>query len=294
MSRLGATSRCLICGMPRSGTTLAAELLARHADVHVGPETHLLRLARLPRSGIFDRAAAEAALRRVADGSSSSVSPDWIRTVADRLPAVVPIGDLLFELASEGRTDQAVAGEKTPAHLEHAELLMRADAGVRAVVVVRDVRDVVRSLEGVPWSTAGPTEVGVRWGRYAGLALRLERSFAGRVSIVRFEDLVVDADRFRASMEELLDLSPQAWGPTGSPATFDPVTEPWKQRAVGALDRTRASAWRADPRPSDRTLERICGAWLERFGYPVDRGRWSSLAIEGVARRVYGLRRFRQ
>ena len=38
-------TRFMICGMPRSGTTLLAEQIARNPGFHVGPESHVLSIA---------------------------------------------------------------------------------------------------------------------------------------------------------------------------------------------------------------------------------------------------------
>lgn len=53
---MGSTEPIFLVGVPRSGTTMLAEMLSRHPSITCGPETHYFEyLAKVPRDISADR-----------------------------------------------------------------------------------------------------------------------------------------------------------------------------------------------------------------------------------------------
>lgn len=261
--------RFLICGMPRSGTTLLAEYLNRVPDVVVGPETHLLQgLA----PSWWERPMDETALARLLDDlidfPPSKVGSDQIERARTQLSTgIAPLDPVaaLFWLASAADPQSGVVGEKTPSHLVHAERALRLDQHLRVVVIIRDPRDVHRSLSAMPWNAGSGLVNGTRWRRYAQIALRLQHGWPDRVRIVRFEDFVDDAVGQTDELQRFLVGYVRPLGEARP--TFAVEDEPWKANAL--LDATPDAAlrWKTSPTAEDVRVAAYAGKVLSAFDY---------------------------
>ena len=166
--------------------------------------------------------------------------------------------------------------------------VMGRDERTVVIVVVRDPRDVVRSLHGVPWSRPGVVRVALRWLRYCRLTEELRSRYAERTLVVRFEDLVIDPDLVLADVWTFLGGRPGGEAaPAVVPRTFDPSREPWKAKATALPDPVRAHAWMASPNPSDLVIEGLCSHVLAHYSYEPHRLSWIA---RPVARSLGALR----
>lgn len=268
--------RFLVCGMPRSGTTLLAELLSATPGVVIGYETHVLRLAP---AALWDRPLTPEDVLSLCDRLEQSPSAPIPTSVLDaaiqRVQAGWPTPCTLVELAfwlSAPELDEAAAvGEKTPAHLMWAGRAMAADPELKVVALIRDPRDVHRSLREVPWNAGDPVENALRWRRYERESRRLLRMHPERVHLLRFEDLVRHPEEVLGQLRSFLWSDHLGAAPEASPppaaATFDPVREPWKRGAAAAPDPAVAERWHVDPSAEDRIVGALCGRALRRHGY---------------------------
>ena len=266
-------ARFLICGMPRSGTTLLAEELNRRFDVHIGPETHLVSLAgrdRDPLPDALDADAARALLDEIGATDHITVPAaalDAARARAESGDRAIALTELLMDVAAFGsNADVAAIGEKTPRHLVHAHRLLDLDPELVAIVIERDPRDVCRSLGAVPWSGDSFVASALRWSHYCRLTDTLAADHGERVVTIQFEALVADPETTLAPIAERVPLVTRG-GAAGAPSSFDAEREPWKRRATGSVDSSRASAWRDDPHWSDRAIEVLCAPWMRSRGY---------------------------
>ena len=264
--------RFLICGVPRSGTTLLAEMVNRLQGVLVGPETHLLSVAGSPVDRRLTSEQSLALLNRL-PGTRSQLSPKIIasaRSACSRGEAPDHLVDMLFWIVELHHPRRAVSavGEKTPRHLAHAREVLEADPSVRVVVVVRDPRDVARSLDKVDWNDSSPIERALRWRRYAAITAGLLADFPARVKIVRFEDLVCSPELVLAEVSWFLaGVSLVTSAASSQSPTFDVGAEPWKATALSAPDCSAAERWRSEPTATDRTVAVAAGRALADFGY---------------------------
>jgi len=255
--------------MPRSGTTLLAEYLNRVPGVSIGPETHFFPC--VPRSWWRRPLTASKLaqlLDRLASFPPSQLSVDQIERARARLctGAAVPADpvDALFCLVADDDSD-AIVGEKTPGHLLYAERALQMDHRVRVILIVRDPRDVHRSLSGVPWNTASPCANGSRWRHYAQVAMRLQRDWPDRVRTVRFEDFVAEPVDWTNDLQMFLTGRVQPLGDRRPTFVLD--DEPWKANALLDAQPDAALRWKQSPTPVDAQVAACAGPILGRFGY---------------------------
>ncbi|NBC16241.1 MAG: hypothetical protein GVY18_02870 [Bacteroidetes bacterium] len=283
------TGPVFIVGMPRSGTTLLSMMLTAHPDVAIAPETHFFshywrrthrppaeRVRRFLAGGVLDEMdLPEAARQRIAQTAEASPTPE------------AALGALLRAHAEQ--QGARVWGEKTPAHLEYADVIWQHFPEARLLALVRDPRDVTRSLQRVPWDRENVIHHARRWRTYAEDIARHERERPDRFAAVRYEDLLRQPEAVLRRVCRVLDVSfadaMLAYHEAGD-RTFDPAREPWKRNALRPPDPSRIGQWRQALAPGDVWLvERIAGAAMQQHGYPLARPRFTPRVAAQVAGR---------
>jgi len=188
-----------VLGAARSGTTLLRLMLNRHSRLAIPFESHFLRriFAELPADRPLDpREAAHMAEVVVTEKNFATwhLDPGQVRLRLRRL-APAPLAVLVdalyrMEIASSGKPRW---GDKTPLYYDCWQQLAGLFPGSKLVHIVRDGRDVSRSLEKVGWH--GPTEYhrARYWRRRVEKAQAAARELGpGRNLIIRYEDLVLE------------------------------------------------------------------------------------------------------
>jgi sulfotransferase family protein len=265
----------LIVGTPRSGTTLVQRLASELPGVRVPIETHFFAQFyperfrwRFPLRGndLREAIASYASMKNLREAALDPAR------VADRLGdrAAGPL-ELFDAVVRELAGEAATYGEKTPTHLPWARPLARAIPGLRVIGVVRDPRGVVASTLELPWGPKRPEGYAVvaeRW-RLDQRELARARGTLGRERflLLRYEDVVADADVARGRIAALLDVADEG---RSAPRAGDILLprESWKARATERVTDERVRAW--EQRLSDeqvRAIEAIAGTELLRFGY---------------------------
>jgi len=133
-----------VVGAPRSGTSLVQSILDAHPHI-VGPEWE---------SGLF------VALDLFFNGDLVKflqVRPKFPLTRSDLVEWARDGVARLFERLAEAAGKQRWS-EKTPAHVLHMKLIVEVFPGAQFIHIIRDGREVVRSLQNQPW-----TPNGIRW-----------------------------------------------------------------------------------------------------------------------------------
>jgi hypothetical protein len=262
----GSARVLLVVGSARSGTTFTASRVVAHTGAVGLPETHYWRsiigrrpdlLVGRPSTSRWSRALTAAERRGpFLDGGFSPAE------LAHRLPAggssAVEVWRLLLSVGN-------LVVENTPRHLSWLPSLLDLP-GHRALVVVRDPRAVVASLQQVDFSRSSDAAVlAARWNRDVALAERVQRRHGPElVQIVRYEDVVTGGEPANA----LGSLGIPAGG-GGDPSGLLGRNEPWKQGAAGPADPARVDAWRDELEPDAVGLvEALCAASMARHGYP--------------------------
>ena len=191
-----------IIGCPRSGTTLLRAMLASHSEIAVPPESYFIlpALRHKPANGEFGsidrRAILDAVLaqksfkkwRLNADDLLPIVEDDSIKTAAATVAAV-------YAVFAEAQ-GKKIAIDKTPHHTEHVDRLSSAYPSSLFIHLVRDGRDVIPSLEAMPWFRLKYRDAALYW-RDRALSGRGALGIVGsaRYHEVRYEDLLLDPQR---------------------------------------------------------------------------------------------------
>jgi hypothetical protein len=277
-----------VVGVPRSGTTLLAAMLAAHSRLSCGPETHFFRwLARVEERQLCDASTWPGpAASFVQSIRHTAFIPGTERTLLEKyqidesgIPAYLRAQDPSVPNILRSVTEQHMEAqgkrrwvEKTPEHLLHVATIRRFFPRSPIVRVIRDPRDVALSLMKVPWGVQSFLQGLLYWQRLDAAS----RDFLADDRLVytlRFEDLVScpreelqKLCRFvgEAFEERMLDTSN-----TGEAINSRNV--PWKNKVREAPDSSRAEAWRSElTRPENQLAEALLGDHLVTLGYRVN------------------------
>ena len=274
----------VILGSMRSGTTLLAQCLNAHPDLVVPDETDFL----IPTAFLVDRIADEAqgkalvtelvvGSKRYAESIGRFLDPASVRRVIDGAPydLVGLVSALYDEIARVAGA--RVAGDKSPNDLQFARILLDNGFfdGVKAVHIVRDVRDVMVSMHRLGWIPR------LKYG-YPRFWSADNVFLANRLSVVpehyhlvRYEDLVADPARELAGVCAYLgvDVDPGITDAERRRVASQHPDLPHHTRTFGPIDAGDVGAWRREF--DDVALahaERLGAEGLARFGYPLGRG----------------------
>ncbi len=267
-----------IVGAPRSGTTLLAVLLDRHSNIAIGPETQFFTMF-IPqiwankRPETYEQLVDSALeFERIADfGLERDQLLQQFRNYE------LSFGNLLRAIIETHAIRQAKRhpGEKTPLHLEHVPMILNQFPNSKVICVIRDGRDVVRSLLDVPWATPGNPRrfrrFCMRWNDRVEAMINYEKTLPlDRYMTVKFEDILKGP---KAELEKICAFIGEEFEPTQlEPAQTSSVIpdweKKWKNKASEMLDPGRVEAWR---RSADRdqiwAMNSMMGDMLERMGY---------------------------
>jgi hypothetical protein len=206
----------VVYGMPRSGTTLVAQVLNAHAELLVPDETDFM----VPAAHAFRLVADEDAGRELlADLIASTdrfdatlgqwLTRDQVREAVTRVSyrfddMVASLYDALAEAA--GVTS---AGDKSPNDLPQSEVLGQAGfftERIRAVHLVRDPRDVMVSMARLGWLNGIDVSYARLW-RNANLSLHQRLAdHPDRYLLIRYEDVVANPSEVFETVTDFLDV----------------------------------------------------------------------------------------
>jgi hypothetical protein len=252
------------CG--RSGTTLLRAMLERGGEIAIPPESYFpVSLAERHAGASFDPARFAAELRanvRFREWGVDAPDVSGLTTYADAVRAV---------FAGYARAHGAPRyGDKTPPFVLHVDRLAELFPEARFVHLIRDGRDVTRSLVRTsfgPDDLARAAEVWTRRvarGRASG-----DRLGAGRYLEVRYEALVTDPEPV---MREVCALASLAFRPEMLRPEEGATAVPEGERAHHANLARPVTAglrdWRRDMPDADvAVVEAVAGDLLTELGY---------------------------
>jgi hypothetical protein len=269
-------------GSRRSGTYWLQRIVTAHPEVAaVTSETHLFAGGIAPLFEGFQHS-----LR-----SSAKVGEVYVEREA-ALDATRDLCDVVFAGAVE--PGAARIAERTPLHVFHLELIGAIYPDARFVHIIRDGRDVARSIAEQQWGPEGIEEAAAEW-RDAILAARRAGLSQDAYREIRYEDLL------REPAPVVTDL--YRW--LGLEANDDVVAEAVSEAGIGANlggapSGIGVAKWRNTYSDADlATFDRVAGALLRELGYPEpgESGRRSPRArrrpglIANARARVASLRR---
>lgn len=242
-----------VVGARRSGTNWLQRILAAHSDVAAIPsETYLFSHGLAPLRERFHHGV----LTSSGTGAmyiSPSVLADALRDFCD-----VVFGEFVGTIAPDAR----YIVERTPDHVRQLELIAEVYPDARIAHIIRDGRDVVRSLLSMDW---GPTEAGdaAREWRTAIEAARRSAPDLKNYVEVRYEDLLGDPEHHIAAVFDQLGIA----------STSDDLAASVREaKALYNVDptspRAEAGKWRAALSPDVlASVTSEAGALLAELGY---------------------------
>jgi hypothetical protein len=264
----------VILGVSRSGTTLLREMLDHSSELAIPSESYFIPQLWDRHGAHPDREAILADLGRIARVREWGVTPDDVRS---GLPGEPSFRDVILRIyrSYAERHGKNRFGDKTPAYMQHLELVNDVFPGARYVHIVRDGRDAALSFLDMRrrprFNWARPRGLGdfaCQWD----LEVQTAREFGatsarGRYLELHYEDLVAEPERRLREVCEFLDLS------------FEPTMLEY-HREIGPetlQDHPRLSEpprpgtrdWRKELEPEDTArFEAIAGPLLEELDYP--------------------------
>jgi Sulfotransferase family len=289
-----------IVGHPRSGTTMLARIFDRHPQMAVPAETHFFLPSFRDRLRAAQQAGTHGALLDYLRGISATDSYSE-ESVTARFIAGPPTPFDLFRCLLQDYAaycGKPRCGEKTPWHMVVVPRLLAAYPRSRAICLIRDGRDVVRSALSLcdrdrqpKWY---PSRVATCWCRIARLAEKYRRRYPDRFVICRFEALLENPATEMRRLDEFAGISFEPEQLLGErrdtvklPRGWDQLPTYWDDRVSRAPDLGRAYAWRQSSDTREiQYLTALMNPYLVRFGYD---SYWSS-SVAGHRGNYYGYR----
>ncbi|HEX9444106.1 MAG TPA: sulfotransferase, partial [Candidatus Binatia bacterium] len=263
-----------IVGSPRSGTTLLGRILDGHPRIAVYHETHYYPLFR-PDLGRYGELRRPANLMRLVEDVrevarvQGFMAPPTARELIAALPEPTFEGVLTALLQLHARQQGKIrAGDKTPDHHAYLAEILEAFPQSPVIFVLRDPRDAVLSIRRA--LGAGLTGAAWTWNR----AFRSYRKFAGRVHLVRYEELVAEPQKTAENIcaflgetfaGEMLRFSERVPESLAARPNFQKLLKEVDADSVGGFRRLTA-------REIGR-IEALCAEGMEALGYPFTAGK---------------------
>ncbi|GGU53506.1 sulfotransferase family protein [Streptomyces daghestanicus] len=268
-----------LLGCPRSGTTLLQLMLHAHPRIALPPENRFVLPAYERRLSFGDlrRCAGRAALaewittRRETRFDELGLDAD---TVAARITDGPPtLGSALGVplRAYAERHGKARWGDKRPAYALHVPEILRLFPDAQFVHLVRDGRDCVASLLGMPWWHAGLHEAVATWAQVMDTTRRHARRLGPeRWHELRYEDLLTGPEPVLRGLCAYLgeEYDPAMTAPHRLAGLAVPARKTWHRHTRSAPDAARAGTWRRRLTPDQIGLcEAAFGDRLLHAGY---------------------------
>lgn len=306
-----AENPVFVVGCQRSGTTLLAVMLDRHSRIAVLPETqffshvapHLRRQAGTLAS-MVDRALSEPTI--AACGLSREVILDRLRQ--DQLPRDQQTPEALFGALLDAYAERRAkprAGEKSCGHIFHLDHLCTHFPHAKVIAIVRDGRDVVRSLRSSLNDRSRSVSLAcLEWRRsLRALEQAGERLTHDQLLVIRFEELIAQPQAILESVCRHIgeEYEPRMLLPEATSGVVPQHEKRWKGEAVRELDASKAAVWQRSgtDSPAARQAEFLLRRELQRAGYelscgaasPWARRAWWTLLNLPFSRPLYPLAR---
>jgi hypothetical protein len=192
------------------------------------------------------------------------------RRIEDGPPTLGSALGIALEAYAESH-DKVRWGDKRPAYALHVHEILRLFPDAQFVHLVRDGRDCVASLVGMPWWHRGFHEAVATWAQ----VMDVTRRYAHRLGPdswheLRFEDLVAAPE---PELRELCcylgeEYAPATTEPSRMAQKAVPARKTWHRRTHGALDTSRAGTWQQRLTLDQvRLCDAVLGERLVRNGY---------------------------
>ncbi|GIH75742.1 sulfotransferase family protein [Planobispora longispora] len=289
-----------ILGCPRSGTTMLQLMTHAHPRIAIPPETRFMVAAyqRRLRFGDLDDPARRRELADWIVGRRQSRFHELKLDAAEVTEEIVQgpptLGSALGIVlrAYAARFGKPRWGDKRPAYLQSADVLLRLFPDAQFVHLIRDGRDCVASLKEMPWYDGSTYEAISVWAEAIDFARRsAPRLPPGSYHELRYEDLTRDPETELTRLCGFLgeEYDPAMCEPSRM-ARVVPSWKTWHERTRGEVTTARSGSWKDRLSRQEIALcESVLADRLEAYGYELSggprAGRSQLLAYEHTAAR---------
>lgn len=270
-------SPIFVVGAPRSGTTILSVLLDRHSRISIPPETQFFTEF-LPSVQNEENASREEKVRVALSFHRLKDLELGHEEVMAKFRDYDNSYQALFQALLEAYCEKHMnvrPGEKSPKHIEHVPFLLQKFPGAKVICIVRDGRDVVRSLLKVFWAEPGnPRRLGIfcmEWCDYAELTIKYQNVLPReQFYLVKYERLLTNPVDTLQNICAFIgeEFEPEQLDPNFNSKTVPDWELEWKGKASGMLDSSRVEAWRkgSDQKELWR-MNVMMGKTLDKLGY---------------------------
>lgn len=206
-----------IFGMPRSGTTLLAQCISAHNDIIIPHETDFI----IPMAFILDRVSdqdigRELIYKLIVNSKAHSSLAEFIDQQAihnavysSDYHAAALLQSLYDEIASAASAK--IAGDKSPNDLNFLRMLVKTGglaSNTKVIHIVRDVRDVMVSLQKTGWASDLDSYFPRFWSNQNLYLNCIRKHDESTYLLVRYEDFVNQPVEQLANAFRFLDVAP--------------------------------------------------------------------------------------
>lgn len=266
-----------IVGTPRSGTTLVRLVLDSHPSIAITPESSFLfRAGRIWNRIYGDKLNEKKVGAFIKDLNSLPQVRDWLPStctperVIEQCHGDFSWGSVLncvFDLYAESR-QKPRWGDKTPKNLYAVEDIFAKFPDAKIVVVVRDCRDVVMSMQNADFSRSTHVLAALRWQKDAERGRELIEKYGDRVFILKYEDLLENPEKEIKTTLEYCGLDNDPSILKRYMAHEDDVAHTKSDLYMKPISPSNLNKWKTSmPDKIISDCEAIAGNGLRYFGY---------------------------
>jgi len=265
-----------VVGVPRSGTTVFSVKMSEATGITMSPETHFMPevYAHLKHLDLSETKAVDSVLNRFCSGrwfadmalETGLIKDEFMQCEHRDWPALFTTILRLYA----AKNGSSRWGEKTPGHYRFVAELLEWYSNCHVIFVIRDPRAVVASNLRAPFSPSYSWFVARRWREM--WDIYKTHSADKRVSLIRYEDFVMDTERVLEDVKELLcvEAGPKVCEQTvsGGETELKGWREQHLQSAFGEVNPDAMERWREQLSPYDVWItEKYAGIDLVQCGY---------------------------
>jgi len=273
-----------IVGVSRSGTTMLATILDRHPSIAVPPETQYFHQF-LQEPDLVNPPGREGVVRFVSYPRIRDMELD-----ANKLAELFPESQASYRDLFSGALQlyatcfgKTRCCEKSPTHLLHLPEIINWYPEAKVICIIRDGRDVVRSLVDAPWIHNNLVRHCFMWREQMELTRVYLDRYPDSLMIVRYEDLLGTPEKV---LKQICDFIGEVYTPEmleeGQSRVSPEWESRWKSKASQSVDFSNVGKWKRDASlPDVRIMQYVMGRELAHWGYElVDSGnRFDSMEL---------------
>lgn len=279
MNGFAGTAPIFVVGVPRSGTTLLAAMLAAHSRLNCGTETRFFHF--LSQNNPENLVEAECWPDRATDflfdmklvdipvPDHYGLDREQIKAYLAERKASIPniLASLTEQLMIREGKERWV--EKSPEHLLFVKDVRRYFPQSPIIRIVRDPRDVALSLNKSPWAPADFVDAILLWRRYDETSREFFREDHNSLTI-HYEHLIQSPEKELRRVCNFIDESFEAAMLDTSKSAENLVTkkDTWHRIVDKPVDPSRLGVWKRElPDGMNRLAEALVGDRINVYGY---------------------------